>query len=202
MTKLTINVKLSGQGSADPAQPAFSLGPRNEEIRDSSPSGMLISSTDSSKGDPMVAVRDQDKDSQTTPGQDILSTEHPSGKVQENIPGDKLGKAEPSRPSSAIQEGKASASGIQLGSLPNELSVAPPGNEVLSSTDWTNSAHSSSCTLQTNCPATSKVYLPFQVKILSTLCRRLSLLNQQKKTLLLLQQMKPAHLKEQLIKIT
>ncbi|XP_066390649.1 uncharacterized protein [Miscanthus floridulus] len=125
----------SGQGSADPAQPAFSLGPRNEEIRDLSPSAMLISSTDPSKGDPMVAVRDQAKDSQTTPGQqDILSTEHPSGKVQENIPGDNLGKAKPSRPSSAIQEGKpskASASGIQLGSVPNELSVdeqkfAPP----------------------------------------------------------------------------
>ena len=141
MTKLTINIKLSGQGSADPAQPAFSLGPRNEEIRDSSPSAMLISSTDPSKGDPMVAVRDQAKDLQTTPDQqDILSTEHPSEKVQENIPGDNLGKAKPSRPSSAIQEGKpskASASGIQLGSAPNELSVdeqkfAPPGNEVLS----------------------------------------------------------------------
>ncbi|XP_066397640.1 uncharacterized protein [Miscanthus floridulus] len=117
----------SGQGSADPAQPAFSLGPRNEEIRDSSPSAMLISSTDPSKGDPMVAVRDQAKDLQTTlDQQDILSTEHPSEKVQENIPGDNLGKAKPSRPSSAIQEGKpskASASGIQLGSVPNELYV-------------------------------------------------------------------------------
>ncbi|OQU89855.1 microtubule-associated protein futsch isoform X1 [Sorghum bicolor] len=117
---------LSGQSSADPAQPAFSLGPMNE-IRDSSPSAMLISSTDPSKGDPMVSVRDQAKDSQTTPSQqDILFTEHPSGKVQENIPDDNLRKAKLSRPSSAIQEGKpskASASGIQLGSVPNELSI-------------------------------------------------------------------------------
>lgn len=141
MTNLTINIKLSGQGSADPAQPAVSFGPRNEEIRDLSPSAVLISSTDPSKGDPMVAERDQAKDSQTTPGQqDILSTKHPSGKIQENIPGDDLGKAKPLRPSSAVQEGgpsKASVSGIELGSVPHGISVneqkfAPSGNEVLS----------------------------------------------------------------------
>lgn len=145
MTKLSINIKLSGQDSADPAQPAFSLGPRNEEIRDSAPSAVLISSTDSSKGDTISSVRDQAKDSQTTPGQqDILSANHPSRKIQESIPGDDFGKAKRSRPSSSAQEGKpskASASGIQLGSVPNEVFIdeqkfAPPGNEVLSNMEF------------------------------------------------------------------
>ncbi|XP_039792404.1 microtubule-associated protein futsch-like isoform X6 [Panicum virgatum] len=99
----------SGQDSADPAEPAFPLGPRNKEIRDSTPSGLLISSTDPSKRDAIVAVPDQAKDLQTTPsGQDILSTQRPSGKVQETIPGDDSSNNEPLRPSSAVREGEPS----------------------------------------------------------------------------------------------
>lgn len=155
-------------------------------------------------------------DSQTTPGRQVKfsapSSQGPSGKLQEDEPADDSGEKKSSKPPSVVREGKpaaavpVSAPDTQHGAAPDHVAVeqkfSPSGNEVISSTDWTNSAHSSSYTLQTNCPATSKVYLPFQVKILSILCRRLSLLNQQKKTLLLLQLIKPAHLKEQLIKIT
>ncbi|RLN35735.1 hypothetical protein C2845_PM03G05080 [Panicum miliaceum] len=118
----------SGQDSAAPAEPAFPLGPRNKEIRDSTPSGLAISSTDPSKRDAIVAVPDQAKDLQTIPsGQDILSTQHPSGKVQETVPGDDSDKDKPFRPSSAVREGEpskvvpASVPGIQLGSAPNEV---------------------------------------------------------------------------------
>ncbi|CAL5063079.1 unnamed protein product [Urochloa decumbens] len=95
----------SGQDSVDPVEPAFSLGPRNEDIRDSAPSALLISSTDPSKEDSIVSVPDQVKDSQTTPSQqDILSAQRPSGKVEENTPGDNSGNDKSLRPS-AIREG-------------------------------------------------------------------------------------------------
>jgi len=152
-TKLTININYSGQDSADPAEPAFPLGPRNKEIRDSTPSGLLISSTDPSKRDAIVAVPDQAKDLQTTPsGQDILSTQCPSGKVQETIPDDDSSNNEPLRPSSAVREGEpskvvpASVAGIQLGSVPNEVAFdeqkfSLSGDEVPSSMEFGQMTH-------------------------------------------------------------
>ncbi|KAG2644983.1 hypothetical protein PVAP13_2KG391005 [Panicum virgatum] len=114
----------SGQDSADPAEPAFPLGPRNKEIRDSTPSGLLISSTDPSKRDAIVAVPDQAKDLQTTPsGQDILSTQRPSGKVQETVPGDDSSNDEPLRPSSAVREGEPSK--VVPASVPGQASAYP-----------------------------------------------------------------------------
>ncbi|PAN13628.1 hypothetical protein PAHAL_2G352300 [Panicum hallii] len=137
----------SGQDSADPVEPAFPLGPGNKEIRDSTPSGLIISSTNPDKRDAIVAAPDQAKDLQTIPsGQDILSTQRPSGKVQETVPGDDSSKDKPFRPSSAVREGEpsklvpASVPGIQLGSAPNEVAYdeqksSPSGDEVPSSQD-------------------------------------------------------------------
>ncbi|OEL38890.1 hypothetical protein BAE44_0000091 [Dichanthelium oligosanthes] len=90
---------------SSPSEPAFSLGPRNEEIRDSTPSAQLISSTDASKGDAIVAVPDQAKDLQTTPSrQDILSAQRPS---EENITGDDSGNGQgyayPAQPPSSAE---------------------------------------------------------------------------------------------------
>ncbi|KAF8700902.1 hypothetical protein HU200_033953 [Digitaria exilis] len=100
----------SGRDSVHPAEPALSLGPRNMEIRDSTPSAQLISSTNPSKGDAIVVVPDQAKDFQTTPSQqDLLFTQRPSGKVQENVPGEDSGKDKPLRPPSAVREGQDSS---------------------------------------------------------------------------------------------
>ncbi|KAL6846057.1 hypothetical protein ACP4OV_023505 [Aristida adscensionis] len=82
----------SGQGSPDPVQPISSRGPRNEEIRDASPSAQLNSAIEPQKEDAVVSAPDQAKDSQTTPGQqEILHAQHPWGKVQKDVPADNLG---------------------------------------------------------------------------------------------------------------
>lgn len=72
-----------------------------------------------------------------------MSIQRPSGKVQENVPGDDSGIYKPLRPSSAVREGEpskavpASVPGIQFGSVPNavapEQQFTPSGDEVHSS---------------------------------------------------------------------
>ncbi|CAL5082640.1 unnamed protein product [Urochloa decumbens] len=127
----------SGKDSADHVEPAFSLGPRNEGIRDSAPSALLISSTDPSREDSIVAVPDQAKDSQTTPSQQgILSTQRPSGKVQENIPGDNSGKDKSLRPS-AVREGIPASTQLNSTTEPRskEIGDLVPSTQLNSTTE-------------------------------------------------------------------
>ncbi|CAL5087055.1 unnamed protein product [Urochloa decumbens] len=127
----------SGKDSADHLEPAFSLGPRNEGIRDSAPSALLISSTNPSREDSIVAVPDQAKDSQTTPSQQgILSTQRPSGKVQENIPGDNSGKDKSLRPS-AVREGIPASTQLNSTTEPRskEIGDLVPSTQLNSTTE-------------------------------------------------------------------
>ncbi|KAF8700612.1 hypothetical protein HU200_033957 [Digitaria exilis] len=175
----------------------------------------LISSTNPSKGDAIVVVPDQAKDFQTTPSQqDLLFTQRPSGKVQENVPGEDSGKDKPLRPSSAVREGQDSSYTSQPPSSSEarskDIGNLAPSTQLNSTTEATNGDAIVAALDQAKdsqiIPGNKSNYLHHpiipsilqghfrkmnllitRVKIVPVLHSQLSLLSQQKKRLSLLQ---------------
>ncbi|XP_062199655.1 uncharacterized protein LOC133902093 isoform X3 [Phragmites australis] len=117
--------KISPSG-AHPIKMASSAKPRNEEIRDSVRSTQLISSIEQRNGDE-VATSDQAKDSQTTPGRQDIDTQHPSGKVQVDVPADDSGETKASKPPSTVREDSPTT--VVPASAPDTQKLAPSGQE-------------------------------------------------------------------------
>ncbi|XP_062199654.1 uncharacterized protein LOC133902093 isoform X2 [Phragmites australis] len=117
--------KISPSG-AHPIKMASSAKPRNEEIRDSVRSTQLISSIEQRNGDE-VATSDQAKDSQTTPGRQDIDTQHPSGKVQVDVPADDSGETKASKPPSTVREDSPTT--VVPASAPDTQKLAPSGQD-------------------------------------------------------------------------